>query len=150
MLGAEAVFQFLFGIEAFAAVAVVAAVFAEVDVALVVETLQKHLHGLHVVGIGGADEAVVFNAELGPQIAEHAGNVVHKGLRRHACGRGGLDYLVPVLVGSGLHAGVFAEHAVESLERVGHNGGVRVAQMRACVDIVNGGCDVIAFHGNSC
>ena len=150
VLGAESVFQFLFGVEALAAVAVVAAVFAEVDVALVVEALQQHLHGLLVIGIGGADEAVVLYAELGPEVAEHAGNVVHEGLRRHAGGRGGLDDLVPVFIGAGLHAGVFAEHAVEALEGVGHDGGVRMAQMRAGVDIVDGRCDVIAFHGDSC
>ena len=150
MLGTETVFQFLFGVEALAPVAVVAAVFAEVDVALVIEALKKNLHGLHVIGIGGTDEAVVLDAEFRPEVAEDAGDVVHEGLRRHACGRGGLDDLVPVFIGAGLHAGIFTEHAVEALESVGHDGGVRMPQMRAGVDIVDGRCDVIAFHGDSC
>ena len=148
MLGAEAVFELLLGVEAFAAVAVVAAVFAVVDVALVVEALEQDLHGLLVIGIGGADEAVVLDVELGPEIAEQAGDAVHEFLRGLACGVGGLHDLVAVFVGAGLHTGVFAEHTVEALQSVGHDGGIRMAQMGACVDIVDGRSDVVAFRFN--
>ena len=124
-----------------------AAVFAEINIALVVDALQQGLYGSLVGRIGGADEAVVLDAEFGPQGLIFAGNAVHEFLRRLPRGGGRLDDFVSVFVRAGKHADLFSGQAVEAFERVGHKGGVRVPQMGAGVDVVDGGGDVVVAHG---
>jgi hypothetical protein len=48
----------------------VAAVLAEVDVTRVVDLLEDVLDRLDVVFVGGADEVVVGDGKLGPEVAE--------------------------------------------------------------------------------
>src|SRR5262249_60956416 len=59
MIGTLAVHDLLLRVEPLAAVAVPAAVLAEVDLARVVKTLQDLLHDLLVPRLGGPDEIVV-------------------------------------------------------------------------------------------
>ena len=146
MLRAKTVFQFLLGIETFAAGAVVAAVFAEINISLVVNALEEGLNGSFMRGIGRPDELVVFYAQFGPQGLIFGGNAVHKLLRRLAGLGRGFDNLVSVFVRPREHTGIFSAHAVKTLERIRHKGGVGVPEVRPGVDIVNGGSDVEALH----
>jgi hypothetical protein len=68
VIGAFAVHQFPFGVEALAAEAVEPFVFAEIDVAGVVDALQDLLHHSHVGRVGGADEVVVGDVQLGATV----------------------------------------------------------------------------------
>ena len=63
-LGAFAVHQLAVGPEALAGLAVVADVLALVDVPLLVQLGKDLLAGLHMVVVGGADEAVVAVADV--------------------------------------------------------------------------------------
>lgn len=112
--GHRPVFQFLFGVETLAARAVMPAVLAEIDVAVVVHLLEKRLHAGLVIGIRRTDELIVLDAELGPQGLELAADAVHEFLRGLPGRFGGLDDLVAVLVRAGQEPRILAEQRMET------------------------------------
>ena len=137
MVRTLAVDDLLLGVEALAAVAVPAAVLAEVDLARVVELLENGLHDDSVARLGRADEVVVGDAEALPGLSERQGVGVGVRLGRHA-GRGGrLGHLVAVLVGAGQEIDAVTAQATVAAHGVGHDGRTRVPQMRPRVDIVD-------------
>ena len=146
MLGAQAVLQLLFRIEAFAAVAVVAAELAEIDVAGIIDLLQEALHAGLVVFVGSAHEGVVLDAQMRPQLLEQAADAVHEFLGGDALLFGGLDDLVTVFVRTGQEHGVVAQGLVEARQGVGHDGGIGMSQMGLGIHIVNGGGDIKVLH----
>ena len=146
VLRAQAVFQFLFGVETLAARAVMPAVLAEIDVAVVVHLLEERLHAGLVIGIRRADELIVLDAELGPQGLKLAADAVHEFLGGDALLFGGLDDLVTVLVRTGQEHGVVAQGLVEARQGVGHDGGIGMSQMGLGIHIVNGGGDIKVLH----
>src|SRR5690606_770315 len=73
-------------------------------------------------------------------------HLVGQRLRLEAAGGGRLLHLEAVLVGAGQKAGVVADRAVKAGERVGHDGGVGVAEVGDVVHVVDGSCDVEAAH----
>ena len=97
-------------------------------------------------GIGSADETVVLDAQLGPQRLIFGGNTIHEFLRGLARFGGSLDDLVAVLIRAREHAGIFAAHAVEALERVSHKGSIGMPEMRPGIDVINGRGDIKALH----
>ena len=146
MLGAEAVFQLFFGVETFAAVAVMATELAEIDVAGVIHFLQKVLHRALVRLVGGAHETVVGNAQLWPERLKASTDGVHEFLGGLALLFGGLHYLVAVLVRAGQKQCVLPLEFVKAGQRIRHHRGVGVPQMRIGIDVVNGRGDEKAFH----
>ena len=147
MLRTEAVFQLFFRIKAFAAVAVVPAELAEVNVAPVVNPLQKGLYRSHVLRVCGAHKAVVGYIQVGPEGLEAAADVVYKLLGRFAQLFRRLHDLVAVLVCAGKKERVLAQQFVVAGHGVGHHRGIGVPQMGAGIDVVNGRGDEIAVHG---
>ncbi len=122
--------------------AVLALVFALVDVALIVELPEDLLHDLHVALVGGADEVVVFDVHQLPQILGLGDDFVHELLGRHAGGLGLALDLLSVLVGAGEEEGVVAQHLLEAGHGVGGHGGVGVADVHVARGIVDGRGDV--------
>jgi hypothetical protein len=98
-----------------------------------------------VAGFGGADIVVVGDAHALPERLELGGDLVGELLRRDAGGSGGALDLLAVLVSAGEEEGVVAEQAVAAADDVGGDGGVSVADVRARVDVVNGGREVELF-----
>ena len=149
-VGALAVHQLAVGPEALAGLAVVADVLALVDVALLVELGEDLLAGLHVVVVGGADEAVVADVQQLPQILDGGHDLVHILLGGHA-GVGGLVLdLLAVLVGAGQEHDVIALHALEAGQCVAGHGGVAVADVQLVAGVVDGGRDIkglVLTHG---
>ncbi len=146
VIGALAVHDLLLGVEPLAAVAIPAAVLAEVDLARVEETLQDLLHHFLVPRLGGADEVVVGDAQPPPRLAEDRRDLVRVGLRRLP-GRGRhLGDPLAVLVGAGEEVHAVACEAAVAAHRVGHDGGARVPEVRARVDVVDRGREVEGAH----
>ena len=126
---------FVFCVVGFVADGVPAGVLAEVDVTVLFHALPDGLGCYIVVGVGGADEAVVADVQ----------GVVH-GLE--ACGvlvgefLGGFAELLAVLVGAGHEAYVEAVEELEAGQHVGGDGFVGVADVRVAIGIGDGGGDV--------
>ena len=136
-LGALAVHQLAVGPEALAGLAVVADVLALVDVALLVELGEDLLAGLHVVVVGGADEAVVADVHQLPQVLDGGDDLIDVLLRSHA-GVGGLVLnLLAVLVGAGQEHDVAALHPLEACQRVAGHGGVAVADVQLVAGVID-------------
>ena len=142
MLRAEAVDKFLFGIEAFAARAVMAAELAEIDVAVVIDFLEELLDEAHVLRVGGAHEVVVLDIQFRPEIPEVRAYLVDKFLRAPALLRRGLGNLVTVLVGAGEEAHILAPQLVKTGKGVADDRGIGMAEMRVGVDVINRGRDI--------
>ena len=139
---ALAVHQLAVGPEALAGLAVVADVLALVDVALLIQLGENFLAGLHVVVVGGADEAVVADVQQLPQILDGGHDLVHILLGGHA-GIGGLVLdLLTVLVSAGQEHDVAALHALEAGQCVAGHGGVAVADVQLIAGVVDGGGDI--------
>src|SRR5581483_6690822 len=76
VIGALAVHQLFFRVKALTAVAVKAAVLAEVDFAGVVDFLQHLAHVVLMIAVGGADEMIVGDAAAIPGGAEKRADAV--------------------------------------------------------------------------
>ena len=100
-VGALAVHQLAVGPEALAGLAVVADVLALVDIALLIQLGEDLLAGLHMVVIGGADEAVIADIQQLPQILDGGNDPVNVLLGGHACIGGLVLDLLAVLIGAG-------------------------------------------------
>ena len=123
--------------------AVPAVVAALVKVAGLLHALPEVLHGLVLARLGGADEVVVGNLELLPELLEVRGLGVSPLLRRHAVLGSGLGDLLAVLVHAGEELDVVAGGATVARLDVGQDGGVRGAEVRIGVDVVDGGGDEV-------
>jgi len=120
----------------------VADVLALVDVALLVQLGKDLLAGLHVVVVGGADEAVVADVQQLPQILDGGYDLVHILLGGHT-GVGGLVLdLLAVLVGAGQEHDVIALHPLEACQCVAGDGGIAVADVQLVAGVVDGSGNV--------
>ena len=149
-IGTLAVHQLAVGPEALAGLAVVADVLALVDVALLIQLGENFLAGLHVVVVGGADEAVVADVQQLPQILDSGYDLVHILLGGHTgIGSLVLNFLA-VLIGAGQEHDVIALHPLEACQCVAGHGGVAVADVQLVAGVVDGGRDVecvVFAHG---
>jgi len=137
--------QVLLGEEPFAADAVPAGVFGPVDLVAVVEVLENFADGLLVEGVGGANEAVVGDAEPIPERLEPDDCLVAVRFGVHVARGGGFFHLLAVFVGSGQEKGLVAERTVVTREHVGQHGGVGVADVRLVIDVIDRRGDVKIF-----
>src|SRR5579864_1691677 len=88
---------------------------------------------------------IVLQAERVPLLAKFGGDGGGKFFRGLASGLGGSLYFLSVLVGSSSQHHVEALHALEALDRVGGDGGIRMADVRRGVDVVDRSGQVV-FH----
>ena len=148
-IGALAVNQIAFGELRLARRAIVAVVGSLVEVAVVMELLHEVLDALHVARLRRADEVVVGDVEVAPQLGELRHLTIAPLLRRHAVRSSGLGNLLAMLVHTGEEEHVTAVHARETRGGVGRDGGVRGADVRLAVNVVDGRGYVEGFfaHG---
>ena len=118
---------------------------ALVDETVFLAAQEQILHHLGVIGAGGALEAVDMQTQCLPLTFEFGGDDVGKFTRRFARRRGGAFDLLPMLVRAGRENHVVALHLLEASDGVGGDGGVRVANMRRCIGVVDR-CREIVFH----
>ncbi len=88
---------------------------------------------------------VVLQTEGVPLLLELVGDACHKLFRSLAGGLGGAFHFLAMLVGAGGERDLEALHALEALDRVGRNRGVRVADMRRGVHVIDRSGQVV-FH----
>ncbi len=138
--------ELVVGVVLLAGDAVLALVEIELDVAGVVAALQQFGDADLVTLLGGADEVVVGDVQLLPRLLIQRGDRVGEVLRRQAGGLGGLLHLLAVLVGAREEVHVVAEQAVPASDRVADDGGVGVAEVRLCGDVVDGGGEEVVAH----
>ena len=131
-------------LEVRAAGAVPALVQALVDVPVVVHALHERLDALLVARVARADEEVVGGVDARHQRLEAGGVAVGELLRRDALALGGERDRLAVLVGAREEEHVLAALAVVAGEDVRPDRGVRVAEVRRRVDVVDRGRDVEA------
>ena len=137
--------QLVFRPEGFAGRAVPAGVFALVDVAVVVGNLHELLYDLFVPFFRRADEVVVGNVELFPELLEEGDDFVDVFDRFDAFGFGGtLDFLA-VFVRAGQEKDVVAAEAVETGQRVGDGRAVRMPDVQLGAGVVDGSRNVIGL-----
>ena len=139
--------EFVFAEEAFFANGVPTFVFLRVNFTLVPELLQAFLHVSLVFRHCGADEEVVLDVHLLPEVFEAVVVFVHVFLRSHATLGGGALYLLAVFVGTGQEKSLVADDLVETGQDICENGRVGMPDMRGIIDIINRSGDVKFFHG---
>jgi hypothetical protein len=148
VIGTVAVYQLLFGQEAFTALTIHTGIFTEIDIAAIPHQLEDLLHGPDMVGIGGADNMVWLDGEMRPGLLE----------RWWQSGRrtGGV-FLRPwpqprrfftVLVGAGLETDLVPAEAAEPAVGIGDNCGIGMPQVRQGIDVVNRGGNVGSHNVN--
>ena len=123
--------------------AVPAVVGALVEVAGLEHAVPEVLDRVVLARLGGADEVVVGDLELAPEVLEERGLGVAPLLRGHVMLGGGLGDLLAVLVHAGQELDVVARGAAEARLDVGEQGAVRGAQVRRGVDVVDRGGDEV-------
>ncbi len=124
--------------------AVPAFVLAQVDVAVRVGAPDHLVHGIGVVRVRGADEAVGADAERVLGGSEERHHLIDEGLRLQALRRGSGGDVDRVLVGAGQEARVVAEHTVPARDDVGSDDLVQRVQAGSVVGVGDGGGQVEA------
>ena len=141
-VGAFAVDELGRGEEGLAGDTVFAFVFAFVDIPLLVELFENRLHGLFMVGVGGADETVAGDVQAVPDRFDLAGHPVHVRLGADPLFLGGeLDFLA-VLVRAGLEIHVEAPLPLIPGDGIGQYRVVGIADVRLARGIGDGGGDI--------
>ena len=118
--------------------AVPAVIGALVKVAGLLHALPEVLHGVVLALLGGADEVVVRNLELAPEVLEEGSLEVAPLLWGHAVLGRGLGDLLAVLVHAREELDVVAGCATIARLDVAEDGRVGRAQVRLGVDVVDG------------
>jgi len=111
---------------------------AFVDVAVFFAEFEEPLDRADVFEIGGANEFVGGNTEFVPEGAPGFGHFGDEFGFGDACFFRGAFDVDAVFVGAGGHHDVVAAHALVAANHVGDDGGVRVADVREPVGVVDG------------
>src|SRR5438552_12607213 len=119
-------------------------------VVLLVEVTRRsdappdRLHPSGMSWLGGANKVIDRKVQQPDQIPELRGILIHE--RRHTLARRrrGRGVLLTVLVGAGQKPHLEAAEAVETRQHIGNDLLVRVPDVRAGVDVVDGRRDVVA------
>ena len=131
------VVELLLGVEGLAARAVPAFVLRGVEVPGRLNARDDRFHALAVPRLGGADEIVVPDLELLPELVVAPHDAVGQRDRRRSLGRGRFLDVLAVLVGAGQVARVLPSQAVEARGDVADDGRVDVPDVRQVVDVVD-------------
>ena len=127
----------LVGDERLVAEMVLAFVGGLVDRAVRLAAFENLTHRQGVPRIARAAEEVIVQAQLVPFAAERGGNAVGELLGLEAGGLGRLGDLLAVLVRTRGQVSLVAEHPPDPLDRVRHDRGVGVPDVRGGVDVVD-------------
>src|SRR5207302_8039038 len=95
-----------------------------------------------------ADEAVVADVELRPQVGEGRGHGIHLFLRGDTPLGGDAFDIDAVLVGAGQQEDVVTAQAVIAGDRIGGDGGVGVANVGYVIGVIDGRGQVIGGHSS--
>ncbi len=148
-LGTHPVHQILLRPEALGGRAVPALVEVLVEVALILEALERRLHGLRVPRLRRADEVVVGDRQALPQLLEALDELVGVRLGREPPRLRRLHDLQAVLVGAGEEGDLASAQPVPAREHVRDDRRVRVPEVGLVVHVVDGRRDVEPVaHGN--
>ncbi len=99
-----------------------------------------------VAGLGGADEVVVGDVEVGPGRGEPGRELVGPLERRDALLLGGPGHLLAVLVGAGQEEDVVTDQPVPAGQGVGVDRRVGVPHVGRVLDVVDRRGDEVAGH----
>ena len=141
-VGALAIDQVLLGEEGLARCAVQAFVRILVQVTVVEKRLEEFLNAHLVTMLRGADEVIVGDVKVAPQVGELGNLGVAPFLRGHAMLGGRLSDLLPMLIHAGEEMNVRALKTLEARNGVGCNRRVGGADMGHAVNVINGSCKV--------
>jgi len=143
VLGAETVDEIGLVLELLALNAVETRVDVLVDVAVVVDALEKLLHDAVMALVGGADEEVVLGVDPLRQLLPLLDDLVDVGLRVEPALLGYAIDLGGVLVGAGEEEGLVTALLAVPDEYVRGDRRVRVPDVRARVHVVDRRCQVV-------
>ena len=144
-VGALALHQLAFGPEAFAGSAVLAHIFALVDIALFIHPGEDLLHLGLVLRVGGADKTVISGVHQIPDVLDLTCHIVHILLGGNAGGFRLLLDLLTVLVRAGLEIHIKACLPLVAGNGIGQYDLVSIADVGLCGSVCNGGRNVIRF-----
>ena len=134
--------QLLLVIIGFVADRIPTLVAAEIEVAARRHCLPDRLARPEMVGLGGADEAVVGNVQGVVHCLERSRHFLGEFLRRHTALARRLRHFQAMFVGAGQEEDVAAPEALEAGDGVGRDRLIGMADMRPPVGIGDGGGDV--------
>ena len=101
MVRALSLHQFPIRIKAFAAKAVFAFIFIEINITLVVYFLENFGDHSHVIGIGCANKIIILNIELWPKIFKQCADIINIGAWGDALLFSRPHDFIPMLIRSG-------------------------------------------------
>ena len=139
--------QLVFAEESFFADGVPAFVFLGVNFALVPELLQAFLHVSLVFRHRGADEEIIADVHLFPEVFEAVVVFIHMFLRGNATLRGGALHLLTMFVCAGQKECLVADNLMEAGKDIRENSRVGMPDMRGIIDVINRSGNVKIFHG---
>ena len=135
--------QLIFRPEGFAWHAVPAFILALVNIALIIGALEEHLHDLFMTFLGGADEVIIGNIELLPQLLEHAYDLIRVLDRRDTGFLCLLLDLLSVLIRSGQEKDIIAVKTLETSHAVSDGCAVCMPDVQLRAGIVNRRGDIV-------
>ena len=129
--------------EAFARCAVLALIFALIDVSQVVQALEDLLYGFYMIVVCGADIAVIADVHFFPQCFEGLNDLIYIFFRRDTLCRRFLFNFQTVFICSGEENDIIALHSSEPGDRIAGYSGVAVTDVGISRRIVDRCRDII-------
>ena len=145
MIGALAVHQLFFRVKAFAPKTIKPLIFTEVNIVFFLDQTQNISHRFLVIRIRCSNKGIVGNIQFGPEILKHAADAIHVLFRGLAGGFCGSNNLVSMLIGTREKKGLLSGEFVEAVQYINYNGRVGMTDVRLCIHIVYGCCNIEFF-----
>ncbi len=146
MIGTFSFHQFFFRVKALAAETIVSPILSKIDVSRIIDLLEDLLDRFLVIGIRCPNKIIIRDTAGIPGGAKKGADTVSLDLRLRPVFFGRLGDLVPMLIGPREQEGLDSLAPVIPLQGVGNDGGIGVAQVRLCVDVIQRGCKVKITH----
>jgi hypothetical protein len=146
MIRTLAIHQFPLGVETFTSDTIQSFIFAEIDVAVVINAVKNQPHRFLMNGISGANKMIMGYVQPGPQITEHPADSIRVLLRRLASFfRRDYDFF-SMLIRAGKKKSFQTAKLVKTIKNIRHKSGIGVSNMGLGIHIINW-CRYIKFLG---
>jgi len=137
MIRALTIYKLPVRIKALTAKAVEALIFTEVNIAIIIYTVQNVFYRFLMLRVRSANKITVLNIQLGPESPEKTADTINIALRRLTCIFSCRYNLVSMLIRSGKEICFLPHKHMKPVHNIGHNGGVGMADVWLGVHIIN-------------
>ena len=117
-------------------------IFTLINIPIIIDLLQNRLNDFNMPILRCADEVIIFDLKLFPQLQKSQSELIAVLLRRNIAAFCSLLDLLPVLIQAGQEKNLTTRIAMKAGKHISQYRGISMPDMRFIIYVINGGCDV--------